>query len=68
MARGKDVSDFESSFSHSDARLAAVSVAAVTNVTSAFTETSVNRVGNCGRRRTFDDRDARALVRDVRKQ
>ena len=30
-------------------------------------KTSVNRVGNCGRQRTFYDRDARALVRHVRK-
>ncbi|KAI3360646.1 hypothetical protein L3Q82_002511 [Scortum barcoo] len=30
-------------------------------------KTSVDRVGNCGRQRTFDERDARALVRYVKK-
>ncbi len=42
----------------------------VTKVASAFRsmgKTSVNRVGNCGRQRTFDERDAHALVRYVRK-
>ncbi len=52
------------------AQVARVSVGTVTKVTSAFRsmgKTSVNRVGNCGRQRTFDERDARALVRYVRK-
>ena len=47
------------------AQLASVSIGTVTKVTSAFRsmgKTSVNRVGNCGRQRTFYDRDARALV------
>ncbi len=51
-----------------NAQLASVSIGTVTKVTSAFKsmgKTSVNRVGNCGRQHTFDERDARALVRSV---
>ena len=47
-------------------QLSTVSKRAVTKVTSAFRsvgETSVNRAGNCGGKRTFSERDARALVR-----
>lgn len=46
-------------------QLVGVSIRTVTKVTSAFRSmgnTSVNRVGNCDRQRTFDDHDARALV------
>uniref|UniRef100_A0A3B4XRT0 Transposase Tc1-like domain-containing protein n=1 Tax=Seriola lalandi dorsalis TaxID=1841481 RepID=A0A3B4XRT0_SERLL len=80
MTRGKDLSDFERGFIvgarmagasvTKTAQLASVSIGTVTKVTSAFSslgKTSVSRVGNCGRQRTLDDRDARALVRYVRK-
>lgn len=52
------------------AQLASVSIGTVAKVTSAYRcvgKKSVNRSGNCGRQRTFDDRDARALVTYVRK-
>lgn len=80
MARGKDLSDFERGFIvgarmagasvTKTAQLASVSKGTVTKVTSAFTstgKTSVNRVGNCGRGRAFDEQDTRALVRFVKK-
>ncbi len=46
------------------AQLACVSIGIVTIVTSAFRykgKTSVNRVGNCGRQHTFDERGVHAL-------
>lgn len=80
MVRGKDLSDFERGFIIGArmggasvtkiAQLACVSIGTVTKVTSAFRsvgKTSVNRAGNCGRKRRFSDRDARALVRYVEK-
>ncbi len=51
-------------------QLPRMSIGTVTKVTSAFRytrKTSVNRVGNCGRQRTLDERVARALVRYARK-
>uniref|UniRef100_A0A3B4YW54 Transposase Tc1-like domain-containing protein n=1 Tax=Stegastes partitus TaxID=144197 RepID=A0A3B4YW54_9TELE len=80
MVRGKDLSDFERGFIVGarmagasvtrTAQLASVSIGTVAKVTSAFRatgKTSVSRVGNCGRQRTLDDRDARALVQFVKK-
>ncbi len=77
MARGKDLRDFERVFIvgarmagapvTKTAQLASVSGTKVTSAFRSVGKTSVNRVGNCGRQRTFDERDAHALVRYVRK-
>lgn len=78
MTRGKDLSNLHRGFIVG-AQMAGASVTktaqlavlgTVTKVTSAFRsieKTSVNRAANCGRQCTFDDCDARALVRYVRK-
>uniref|UniRef100_A0A3P8SKM5 Transposase Tc1-like domain-containing protein n=1 Tax=Amphiprion percula TaxID=161767 RepID=A0A3P8SKM5_AMPPE len=79
MVRGRDLSDFERGFIVGarmagasvtrTAQLVGVSIGTVAKVTSAFRvtgKTSVSRVGNCGRQRTLNDRDARALVQFVK--
>lgn len=80
MVRGRDLSDFErgvivgariaGASVTKTAQLAGVSIGTVTKVTSAYKtlgKSSVSRVGNCGRQRSLDERDARALVQFVKK-
>lgn len=80
MVRGRDLSDFErgvivgariagASVTRT-AQLTGVSIGTVTKVTAAYKtlgKSSVSRVGNCGRQRSLDERDARALVQFVKK-